>query len=67
MTRLDLRQLLVAKFAGARLLDDIFYVKDALKQHLLGVIFNMVPASRMDVVQAEYTRFLAKAMSPTTA
>jgi BioD-like phosphotransacetylase family protein len=59
--RLDLKTVLVAKFAGARLLDDIFYVKDALKQHLLGVIFNMVPASRLDVVQTDYSDFLAKA------
>ena len=41
--RLDLRTVLVAKFAGARLLDDICYVKDALKTSFLGVIFNMVP------------------------
>ena len=58
---LDLKAVLVAKFAGARLLDDIFYVKDALKRHLLGVIFNMVPPSRMDVVKGEYTEFLAQA------
>jgi hypothetical protein len=56
---LDLGALLVAKFAGARLLDDIIYVKDALKQHLLGVLFNMVPESRLQLVQEEYTRFLA--------
>jgi BioD-like phosphotransacetylase family protein len=59
--QLNLKAILVAKFAGARLLDDIFYIKDALKEHLLGVIFNMVPASRIDVVQSEYTQFLAKA------
>lgn len=57
---LDLRTLLVAKFAGARLLDDIIYVKDALTQHLLGVLFNMVPESRLKLVEEEYTRFLAK-------
>ncbi len=57
---LDLGALLVAKFAGARLLDDIIYVKDALKQHLLGVLFNMVPESRLQLVEDEYTRFLAK-------
>lgn len=57
---LDLGTLLVAKFAGARLLDDIIYVKDALKEHLLGVLFNMVPESRLPLVKAEYTRFLAK-------
>ena len=27
------------------------YVKDALKQHLLGVLFNMVPESRLSLVQ----------------
>jgi uncharacterized protein len=57
---LDLATLLVAKFAGARLLDDIMYVKDALKQHLLGVIFNMVPESRLALVNAQYTRFLER-------
>jgi BioD-like phosphotransacetylase family protein len=58
--QLDLRTLLVAKFAGARLLDDIIYVKDSLKQYLLGVIFNMVPDSRLGLVRDQYTRFLAK-------
>jgi BioD-like phosphotransacetylase family protein len=48
VAQLDLMTLLVAKFAGARLLDDIIYVKDALKQHLLGL------------VRDQYTRFLAK-------
>ncbi len=60
VAELDLGTLLVAKFAGARLLDDIIYVKDALKEHLLGVLFNMVPESRLPLVNAEYTRFLAK-------
>jgi uncharacterized protein len=60
VAQLDLRTLLVAKFAGARLLDDIIYVKDALKKHLLGVLFNMVPASRMGLVTEQYVRFLAK-------
>lgn len=60
VAELDLGTLLVAKFAGARLLDDIIYVKDALKQHLLGVLFNMVPESRLPLVRDEYTRFLAK-------
>jgi len=59
VAELDLGTLLVAKFAGARLLDDIIYVKDALKQHLLGVLFNMVPESRLALVRDEYTRFLA--------
>ncbi len=58
--QLDLMTLLVAKFAGARLLDDIIYVKDALKKHLLGVLFNMVPESRLALVRDQYTRFLAK-------
>ena len=57
---LDLATLLVAKFAGARLLDDIIYVKDALKEYLQGVIFNMVPETRLDLVRDEYTAFLAK-------
>jgi BioD-like phosphotransacetylase family protein len=58
--RLDLATLLVAKFAGARLLDDIIYVKDALKEYLLGVLFNMVPETRLELVRDEYTAFLAK-------
>jgi uncharacterized protein len=58
--QLDLRTLLVGKFAGARLLDDIIYVKDALKDHLLGVLFNMVPEKRLALVRDEYTRFLSK-------
>jgi BioD-like phosphotransacetylase family protein len=60
VAQLDLKTLLVAKFAGARLLDDIIYVKDALKQHLLGVLFNMVPESRVSLVRDQYTQFLAK-------
>ena len=60
VAELDLGTLLVAKFAGARLLDDIIYVKDALKQHLLGVLFNMVPETRLALVRDEYSRFLAK-------
>ena len=60
VAELDLGTLLVAKFAGARLLDDIIYVKDALKDHLLGVLFNMVPESRLPLVRDDYTRFLAK-------
>ena len=68
VTRLDLETVLVAKFAGARLLDDIFYVKDALRDHLLGVIFNMVPRTaprrgpdRVHAVSRQGRR------SPTTA
>jgi uncharacterized protein len=60
VTELDLRTLLVAKFAGARLLDDIIYVKDALTTHLLGVLFNMVPESRLQLVTDEYTQFLKR-------
>jgi BioD-like phosphotransacetylase family protein len=60
VAQLDLRTLLVAKFAGARLLDDIIYVKDALKQRLLGVLFNMVPQSRLGLVTEQYVRFLEK-------
>jgi len=56
---LDLATLLVARFAGARLLDDIIYVKDALKEHLLGVIFSMVPETRLELVKNDYTSFLA--------
>jgi BioD-like phosphotransacetylase family protein len=57
---LDLGTVLVAKFAGARLLDDIMYVKDALKDNLLGVIFNMVPDSRLPLVRSQYARFLER-------
>jgi BioD-like phosphotransacetylase family protein len=56
--QLDLGALLVARFAGARLLDDIAYVKDALKARLLGVIFNMVPETRLAVVENEYKSYL---------
>lgn len=58
--RLGLATLLVAKFAGTRLLDDIIYVKDVLKEHLLGVLFNMVPATRVELVAHQYTDFLAR-------
>lgn len=60
VTRLGLATILVAKFAGARLLDDICYVKDALQANMLGVIFNMVPVDRLAVVKGDYTRFLDK-------
>ena len=60
VAELDLRTLLVAKFAGARLLDDIIYVKDALKHRLLGVLFNMVPRSRLALVTEQYVGFLEK-------
>jgi hypothetical protein len=60
VARFDLRALLVARFAGARLLDDICYVKDGLKRALLGAVFNMVPESRLALVRGEYARFLAE-------
>ena len=47
VARLELGTILVARFAGARLLDDICYVKDSLKERLLGAVFNMVPESRI--------------------
>ncbi len=58
VARLDLRALIVARFAGARLLDDVCYVKDGLKDALLGAVFNMVPESRLALVRGEYVRFL---------
>jgi hypothetical protein len=60
VVRLDLAAILVARFAGARLLDDICYVKDGLKERLLGAVFNMVPESRIGLVKGEYARFLAE-------
>jgi len=57
--RRDHATLLVARFAGARQLDDIIYVKDALKEYLLGVLFNMVPETRLELVENDYTTFLA--------
>lgn len=61
VARLDLMTLLIGKFAGARLLDDVLYVKEALKQRLLGVLFNMVPESRLDLVRDQYVPLLAEA------
>jgi BioD-like phosphotransacetylase family protein len=58
VARLDLAAIIVARFAGARLLDDICYVKDGLRQRLLGAVFNMVPESRLALVRGEYARFL---------
>jgi BioD-like phosphotransacetylase family protein len=60
VARLDLGAVLVARFAGARLLDDICYVKDGLKERLLGAVFNMVPESRIALVSGVYARFLAE-------
>lgn len=52
--QLELEALLIAKFAGARLLDDVLYVKEALRRRLLGVVFNMVPESRLELVREQY-------------
>lgn len=58
VARLDLRALIVAKFAGTRQLDDICYTRDVLKERMLGVVFTMVPETRVDVVGHHYTPFL---------
>lgn len=58
VARLDLGTILVARYAGVRLLDDICYVKDSLKERLLGVVFTLVPDTRRDVVDGDYTAFL---------
>ena len=58
VARLELGAIIVARFAGARLLDDICHVKDGLKQRLLGAVFNMVPEPRLALVRGEYARFL---------
>jgi uncharacterized protein len=55
---LDLAALLIARYVGPRLLDDICYVKDSLKERLLGVVFTQVPESRRDVVAGDYRSFL---------
>jgi uncharacterized protein len=60
VARLDLRALLVAKFAGTRQLDDVCYTHDVLRKRLLGVVFSMVPETRVDVVDHHYTPFLAE-------
>jgi BioD-like phosphotransacetylase family protein len=60
VTRLDLRALLVAKFAGTRQLDDVCYTHDVLRKRLLGVVFSMVPQTRIEVVEHHYTPFLAE-------
>lgn len=57
---LDLPVLLVARFAGSRQLDDVCYVKDVLRARLLGVVFTMVPETRLDAVRHDYGRFLAQ-------
>ena len=58
--QLDLMTLLIAKFAGTRLLDDVLYVKEALKHRLMGVLFNMVPESRLDLVRDQYVPRLSQ-------
>lgn len=55
---LDLRALLVSKFAGTRELDDVCYSNDVLKGRLLGVVFTMVPDTRLDVVEHRYAPVL---------
>jgi hypothetical protein len=65
VAQLDLMTLLIVKFAGARLLDDVVYVKEALKRQLLGVLFNMVPESRLDVVREQYVPMLAGSDIPS--
>ena len=60
VARLDLRALLVAKFAGTRQLDDVCYTHDVLRKRLLGVVFSMVPETRIEVVEHHYTPFLAE-------
>lgn len=61
IARLNLKTLLVARFAGARLLDDVLYVKEVLKQRLLGVLFTQVPESRLELVGEQYVPLLAQA------
>ena len=57
--RLELRTLLVARYAGARLLDDVLYVRDVLEERLAGVVFTVVPTGRLELVEREYATFLA--------
>jgi BioD-like phosphotransacetylase family protein len=62
---LDLPSLLVARFTGPRLLDDICYVHDFIKSRLLGVVFTMVPETRLEAVQHRFTPFLAEHCAPS--
>lgn len=55
---LDLPVLLVARFAGVRQLDDVCYVKDVLRDRLQGVVFTMVPETRLEAVEHDYGRSL---------
>lgn len=60
VNRLLLPTLLVARFAGTRQLDDVLYVHDVLKERMLGVVFTMVPETRMDAVEHHYMDFLGQ-------
>ncbi len=62
---LDLPTVLVARFTGARQLDDVFYVHDAIKGRLRGVIFNMVPETRVDAVEQRLSPLLAENHVPS--
>jgi hypothetical protein len=60
LTLLDLQALLVARFSGARQLDDVCYVHDVVKDRLIGVVFTMVPETRMEAVLHRFTPHLAE-------
>jgi BioD-like phosphotransacetylase family protein len=62
---LDLPSLLVARFTGPRLLDDICYVHDFIKSRLLGVVFTMVPETRLDAVMHRFAQFLDENCAPS--
>jgi BioD-like phosphotransacetylase family protein len=62
---LDLRALLVARFSGARQLDDVCYVHDVIKERLIGVVFTMVPETRMEAVEHQFAPFLAENCVPS--
>jgi BioD-like phosphotransacetylase family protein len=62
---LDLRALLVARFSGARQLDDVCYVHDVIKDRLVGVVFTMVPETRMEAVEHQFAPFLAENCVPS--
>jgi BioD-like phosphotransacetylase family protein len=57
---LDLPALLVARFTGTRQLDDVCYVHDVIKARLLGVVFTMVPETRIEAVEHRFSSFLAE-------
>lgn len=58
VTRLGLETLLVSKFTGTRQLDDVCYTHDVLRKRLLGVVFTMIPETRLEVVEHHYVPFL---------